>query len=137
MIIHNMDDVPRHLGTMKFLIRRKLPVVRWTLRLTWFDLAIVAGPPLMLWNLLSIAGYATVPLPVVGVPFEPFGLYLSMIIPAVVISIVHRWYPQTDVSRVIAALFAARVYRAGSDRTWRPGEGRKVFEGALGARRAE
>jgi len=122
-----MDDVPRHLGTMKFLVRRKLPVVRWSIRLTWFDLAVVTGPPLLLWNFLSILGYATTPLPILGVPFEPFGLYALMVIPAVVISLLHRWYPQTDVSRILASLFAARLYRARRDRSWEPGEGRKVF----------
>jgi len=124
------DDVHRNLGGDRYLIRKRLPLTGWTLRLRLVDLGVVMLPSLLLWNVLSLAGLAKSPMPIIRLPYEPFGLFGLMIVPAVVISILHRVQPHTDVSRAIAAMVSARHYGARprrADRGWKPGAARSVF----------
>lgn len=116
-------SVPRNLDSTHYLIHKRL----WggfTIRLQPVDVGLVMVPPVIIWYTLSKLGLALEPMPFVRFAFEPWGLYLMIILTAAVISLIHGVWPRMSLTRAIEGAVAARQYQARArvgDRAWQRG----------------
>lgn len=124
------DAVARNLGETRYIIHKRI-LRMITLRLTWPDLAVAVAPAVVLWNVLNVAGAARTPMPIVSLPFEPFGLLGMVGLTAIGASVMHKYRPEGDILMIVQGFVTPKRFRAysfASDRrSWSPGNGRQVF----------
>lgn len=66
------DEVPRSLQDRVYAVRWRFGQLG-TVRLGMADLMASVGVPMLLWQVMYFAGRAHQPMPVVRLPFDPFG----------------------------------------------------------------